>query len=72
MGSEMCIRDRMHTVHHQYGHHAQNYGLPVWDLLFGTWANPAERVERLGFDDDKAERVTDMLRWQDVHKQNSP
>jgi hypothetical protein len=26
-------------------------------------------VERLGFDDDKAERVSDMLRWQDVHKQ---
>lgn len=65
-------RPEMHTVHHQYGHHAQNYGLPVWDLLFGTWANPAERVERLGFDDDKAGRVTDMLRWQDVHKQNSP
>jgi sterol desaturase/sphingolipid hydroxylase (fatty acid hydroxylase superfamily) len=62
-------RPEMHTVHHQYGHHAQNYGLPVWDLLFGTWANPAERVERLGFDDDKAERVSDMLRWQDVHKQ---
>ncbi|MFG0612196.1 sterol desaturase family protein [Delftia sp. WSY_14] len=65
-------RPEMHTVHHQYGHHAQNYGLPVWDLLFGTWANPAERAERLGFDADKAERVTDMLRWQDVHKQNSP
>lgn len=62
-------RPEMHTVHHQHGHHAQNYGLPVWDLLFGTWANPAERVQQLGFDHDKAERVSDMLRWQDVHRQ---
>ncbi len=58
----------MHTVHHAYGHHAQNYGLPVWDLLFGTWSNPAERVARLGFDDDKAERVRHMLLFRDVHK----
>ena len=60
-------RPEMHTVHHQHGHHAQNYGLPLWDLLFGTWANPAERVQVLGFDDDKAERITDMLMWRDVH-----
>ncbi|OBU86750.1 sterol desaturase family protein [Chromobacterium subtsugae] len=61
-------RPEMHTVHHAYGHHAQNYGLPVWDLLFGTWSNPAERVARLGFDDDKAERVRHMLLFRDVHK----
>ncbi|MDH1293561.1 MULTISPECIES: sterol desaturase family protein [Comamonas] len=61
-------RPEMHTVHHQHGHHAQNYGLPIWDLLFGTWANPPERVQRLGFDDEKAARISDMLRWQDVHK----
>ena len=60
-------RPEMHTVHHQYGHHAQNYGLPLWDLLFGTWSNPAQRVEHLGFDDDKSERITDMLLWRDVH-----
>ncbi|GAB2479479.1 sterol desaturase family protein [Comamonas humi] len=61
-------RPEMHTVHHQYGHHAQNYGLPVWDWIFGTWANPAERVPHLGFDADKAGRIADMLCWQDVHK----
>ena len=64
-------RPEMHTVHHQHGHHAQNYGLPVWDLLFGTWRNPAERVQQLGFDDEKSERITDMLLWRDVHKSDS-
>lgn len=64
-------RPEMHTVHHQHEHHAQNYGLPVWDLLFGTWSNPAERAPVLGFDDDKAERITDMLLWRDVHKSRS-
>jgi len=61
-------RPEMHTVHHAEGHHAQNYGLPVWDLLFGTWSNPRERSARLGFDGDKSDRVTDMLLFRDVHK----
>ena len=61
-------RPEMHTVHHAYGHHAQNYGLPIWDLLFGTWVNPAERAQVLGFDADKSERIADMLLFCDVHK----
>jgi sterol desaturase/sphingolipid hydroxylase (fatty acid hydroxylase superfamily) len=61
-------RPEMHTVHHRHGHHAQNYGLPVWDLLFGTWCNPAEREQRCGFDDDKAVRIADMLLLRDVHR----
>ena len=61
-------RPEMHTVHHQHGHHAQNYGLPLWDMLFGTWTNPAERAQKLGFDDDKSERVAEMLLWRDVHQ----
>lgn len=64
-------RPEMHTVHHEYGHHAQNYGLPLWDILFGTWSNPAERSKRLGFDDEKSERIAEMLLWRDVHK-NGP
>lgn len=63
-------RPEMHTVHHAHEHHAQNYGLPIWDFLFGTLCNPSERVARLGFDSDKAERITDMLLWHDVHKMN--
>lgn len=30
-------RPEMHRVHYKYMHHAQNYGLPIWDLLFGTF-----------------------------------
>lgn len=59
-------RPEMHRVHHQRGHHAQNYGLPIWDLLFGTWANPRERIELCGFEADKEARVFDMLRGRDV------
>lgn len=61
-------RPEMHTVHHARGHHAQNYGLPVWDLLFGTWVNPAERRLDLGFDPEKSERLSEMLLCRDVHK----
>lgn len=60
-------RPEMHRVHHRRGHHAGNYGLPVWDLLFGTWTNPQERVEHCGFDPDKAARIGDMLLTRDVH-----
>ncbi|MEY4561809.1 MAG: hypothetical protein RLZZ618_1086 [Pseudomonadota bacterium] len=59
-------RPEMHRVHHAHSHHAQNYGLPVWDLLFGTWNNPSDRVERCGFDDDKASQIGAMLRGKDV------
>lgn len=60
-------RPEMHRVHHQRGHHADNYGLPMWDLLFGTWRNPTAYVEQCGFDDDKAARLSDMLLFRDVH-----
>ncbi len=59
-------RPEMHRVHHQRGHHAQNYGIPLWDLLFGTWANPPVRVEQCGFEPAKEARVFDMLRGRDV------
>lgn len=63
-------RPEMHTAHHAYGHHAQNYGLPLWDMLFGTWVNPAQRAQNLGFDEEKSQRITDMLMFRDVHQQH--
>lgn len=59
-------RPEMHRVHHKRGHHAHNYGLPVWDLLFGTYANPVERVDECGFSPDKEYQLRDMLRCKDV------
>lgn len=33
----------IHCVHHQEGLHSYNFsGLPVWDMLFGTFRNPRE------------------------------
>lgn len=61
-------RPEMHRVHHQHGHHKQNYGLPLWDILFGTFANPQTGPERCGFDDKRAARIKDMLLFRDVHK----
>ena len=61
-------RPEMHRVHHKYMHHAQNYGFAVWDLLFGTFSNPREYVEEVGFDKVRENRVYDMLKTRDVYK----
>lgn len=60
-------RPEMHRVHHQIEHHAQNYGLPIWDLLFDTWKNPNEYVETCGFSEGREHRVYEMLRGKDVN-----
>ncbi|MCW7539686.1 sterol desaturase family protein [Aquabacterium sp. A7-Y] len=60
-------RPEMHRVHHQFDHHAQNDGLPLWDLPFGTFANPQQRVERCSFTAERQARVFEMLRGRDVH-----
>jgi sterol desaturase/sphingolipid hydroxylase (fatty acid hydroxylase superfamily) len=61
-------RPEMHRIHHQHGRHRNNYGDIVWwDMLFGTYENPAEISLRCGFDDDKEQRLTDMLAFRDVH-----
>lgn len=61
-------RPEMHRVHHKRDYHASNYGLPVWDLLFGTFENPRERVADCGFDAAREYRIRDMLLMKDVHK----
>lgn len=62
-------RPEMHRVHHQYGVHAYNYALPVWDMLFGTHFNPRpdEEAQWCGFDAEKSDRVGEMLLGTDVH-----
>lgn len=36
-------RPEMHRIHHRYGRHKNNYGdITWWDMLFGTYENPAE------------------------------
>lgn len=59
-------RPEMHRVHHESGSHKSNYGMPIWDILFGTWANPASGPKRCGFSLEKEKRIRDMLLFKDV------
>lgn len=61
-------RPEMHRIHHQYGHHRNNYGDIVWwDMLFGTYENPPTWDDRCGFDDANEQQLFAMLRYRDVH-----
>ncbi|AZI24306.1 sterol desaturase family protein [Pedobacter sp. G11] len=62
-------RPEMHRIHHQYEKHSNNYGDIVWwDMLFGTYENPKEFKSTCGFDNEKEQRLFDMIRFKDVHK----
>jgi len=59
-------RPEMHRVHHARGRHAFNYGdLPIWDMLFGTYRNPATYAGDCGFDDEELQ-VGEMLAFREV------
>jgi sterol desaturase/sphingolipid hydroxylase (fatty acid hydroxylase superfamily) len=61
-------RPEMHRIHHEYGRHRNNYGDFVWwDMLFGTYENPARFTSTCGFDDEKEQRLGTMLAFRDVH-----
>jgi sterol desaturase/sphingolipid hydroxylase (fatty acid hydroxylase superfamily) len=60
-------RPEAHCEHHRRGVHARNYSdLPLWDMLAGTWTNPAGFDGDLGFEPHNATRVGEMLRGRDV------
>ena len=62
-------RPEMHRIHHEHGRHRNNYGdITWWDMLFGTYENPAEWTQHCGFDDDKEQRLAHMLAYRDVHE----
>jgi len=66
-------RPEMHRIHHRHGHHRNNYGdITWWDMLFGTYENPAEWRHSCGFDDAREQRLTEMLAWRDVHADKRP
>lgn len=63
-------RPEMHRIHHEYEKHSHNYGDIVWwDMLFGTYRNPKEFRSICGFDNEKEQRLGDMLRFKDVHRE---
>ena len=57
-----------HCEHHRLGVHAHNYAdLPVWDMLFGSFLNPAHFEGRCGFEAPADRRMLAMLAWRDVN-----
>ena len=62
-------RPEAHCEHHRKGVHAFNYGdLPVWDLLLGTFRNPARFSGECGFESPADRRVGAMLALRDVNE----
>src|SRR5207244_8247915 len=60
-------RPEGHSVHHQRGLHAYNYGnLAIWDQVFGTFRNPKNFSELAGFYEGASARIADMLAARDV------
>jgi len=66
-------RPEMHGLHHERGVHAYNYGnLPLWDMLFGTYRNPATFPGAYGFWNGASNRVGAMLIGRDVGEPPGP
>jgi sterol desaturase/sphingolipid hydroxylase (fatty acid hydroxylase superfamily) len=60
-------RPESHSLHHARGVHAHNYAdLPIWDIVFGTFANPASFEAEAGFWNGGSKRVGAMLLGRDV------
>jgi sterol desaturase/sphingolipid hydroxylase (fatty acid hydroxylase superfamily) len=66
-------RPESHSAHHERGVHAYNYSdLPLWDIVFGTFKNPATWQGQAGFYDGASLRVPEMLVGMDVSEPKKP
>ena len=62
-------RPEAHCEHHRKGVHAYNYGdLPIWDILLGTFRNPARFEGECGFEAPADVRMGAMLAFRDVNE----
>jgi sterol desaturase/sphingolipid hydroxylase (fatty acid hydroxylase superfamily) len=60
-------RPESHSIHHQRGVHAFNYGdIALWDIVFGTFQNPRSFDAAAGYYDGASRRVAAMLVGRDV------
>jgi sterol desaturase/sphingolipid hydroxylase (fatty acid hydroxylase superfamily) len=66
-------RPENHSLHHERGVHAYNYGdFPFWDLLFGTFKNPKTWEGEAGYYDGASNRIGAMLIGRDVTEAPEP
>jgi sterol desaturase/sphingolipid hydroxylase (fatty acid hydroxylase superfamily) len=64
-------RPESHCVHHARDVHAYNYSdFPLWDVLFGTFRNPATFEGEVGFGEPAP--IGRMLIGVDVHAEGTP
>jgi sterol desaturase/sphingolipid hydroxylase (fatty acid hydroxylase superfamily) len=62
-------RPENHALHHERGVHAYNYGdIPLWDMVFGTFRNPASWDEEAGFYDGASARLGAALIGRDISR----
>jgi hypothetical protein len=60
-------RPESHCIHHGRGIHRYNYSdLPLWDMVFGTFRNPATYDGEVGFYTGASSRIGEMLIGRDV------
>ncbi|HEX7152980.1 MAG TPA: sterol desaturase family protein [Thermoanaerobaculia bacterium] len=60
-------RPESHGVHHERGVHRYNYSdLPLWDIVFGTFRNPATFDRECGFYPGASTKIGAMLIGKDV------
>lgn len=63
-------RPESHCYHHEPGAARYNFAdIPLWDILFGTFKNPAKYDAPVGFEPKAARRVFSMLIGRDVNKE---
>jgi sterol desaturase/sphingolipid hydroxylase (fatty acid hydroxylase superfamily) len=61
-------RPESHCVHHRMGVHYYNYSdFPPWDMLFGTFRNPAKFMGECGFEAGADRKLGAMLAFADVN-----
>jgi len=62
-------RPESHQLHHGRGVHRYNYSdLPLWDMVFGTFRNPATFEGETGFYEGASARIGEMLIGLDVSR----
>lgn len=62
-------RPEAHMLHHERDVHAHNFGdMPVWDMIFGTYANPLRADVEVGFAPEAMRRWPAMIACIDVNK----
>lgn len=62
-------RPESHSVHHQKGVHAYNYSdLPIFDILFGTFNNPKNFADEIGFYEGASHKMKDILLCRDIYQ----